>query len=187
MRFVTIVWIREIKLAKIIFLCLILKFEEIFPKNGKLSPKDKIISPINRKISPKDKMISPKENCLLIIYPGTDCCRWFSVACRTEFWMWFLGGEGEGCIFNLYIIFFFRTFSIFDPRVFFSVFTLTLHAYIYKRVFNPSPFTFLAILLMVRELRVKGGEGTSLLSLNTFLHLGILRRVWLGKEKYELA
>ncbi|HAW82805.1 MAG TPA: hypothetical protein DCX05_02325 [Prevotella sp.] len=75
MRFVTIVWIREIKLAKIIFLCLILKFEEIFPKNGKLSPKDKIISPINRKISPKDKMISPKENCLLIIYPGTDCCR----------------------------------------------------------------------------------------------------------------
>ena len=96
MRFVTIVWIREIKLAKIIFLCLILKFEEIFPKNRKLSPKDKIISPINRKISPKDKMISPKENCLLIIYPGTDCCRWFSVACRTGFWMWFLGGEGEG-------------------------------------------------------------------------------------------
>ena len=41
MRFVTIVWIREIKLAKIIFLCLILKFEEIFPKNRKLSPKDK--------------------------------------------------------------------------------------------------------------------------------------------------
>ena len=151
MRFVTIVWIREIKLAKIIFLCLILKFEEIFPKNRKLSPKDKIISPINRKISPKDKMISPKENCLLIIYPGTDCCRWFSVACRTEFWMWFLGGEGEGCIFTLYIIFFF-----------FRV-------------------------LMIRELRVKGGEGTSLLSLNTFLHLGILRRVWLGKEKYELA
>lgn len=151
MRFVTIVWIREIKLAKIIFLCLILKFEEIFPKNRKLSPKDKIISPINRKISPKDKMISPKENCLLIIYPGTDCCRWFSVACRTEFWMWFLGGEGEGCIFTLYIIFFF-----------FRV-------------------------LMIRELRVKGGEGTSLLSLNTFLHLGILRRVWLGTEKYELA
>ena len=82
MRFVTIVWIREIKLAKIIFLCLILKFEEIFPKN--------------RKLSPKNKMISPKENCLLIIYPGTDCCRWFSVACRTGFWMWFLGGEGEG-------------------------------------------------------------------------------------------
>ena len=131
MRFVTIVCIREIKLAKIIFLCLILKFEEIFPKNRKLSPKDKIISPINRKISPKDKMIFPKENCLQIIYPGTDCCRWFSVACRTEFWMWFLGGEGEGCIFNLYIIFFILGFfPIFDPRVFFSVFTLTLHAYI---------------------------------------------------------
>ena len=106
MRFVTIVWIREIKLAKIIFLCLILKFEEIFPKNRKLSPKNKIISPISRKISPKDKMIFPKENSLLIMYPGTDCCRWFSVACRTGFWMWFLGGEGEGCIFNLYIIFF---------------------------------------------------------------------------------
>lgn len=56
-------------------LCLILKFEEIFPKNRKLSPKDKIISPINRKIYPKDKMISPKENFLLIIYPDTDCCR----------------------------------------------------------------------------------------------------------------
>ena len=181
MRFVTIVWIREIKLAKIIFLCLILKFEEIFPKNRKLSPKDKIISPINRKIS-------PKENFLPIIYPGTDCCRWFSVACRTGFWMWFLGGEGEGCIFNLYIIFFILGFFRFlTLGSFFSVFTLTLHAYIYKRVFKPSPFTFLAILLMVRELRVKGGEGTSLLSLNTFLHLDILRRVWLGTEKYELA
>ena len=107
MRFVTIVWIREIKLAKIIFLCLILKFEEIFPKNRKLSPKDKIISPINRKISPKDKMISPKENCLLIIYHGTDCCRWFSVAYRTGFLMWFLWGEGWRVYFKLYIIFFF--------------------------------------------------------------------------------
>lgn len=57
------------------FLCLILKFEEISQKNRKFSPKDKIISPINRKISPKDKMISLKENCLLIIYSGTDCCR----------------------------------------------------------------------------------------------------------------
>ena len=123
MRFVTIVWIREIKLAKIIFLCLILKFEEIFLKNRKLSPKNKIISPINRKIS-------PKENCLLIICPGTDSCRWFSVAYRTEFWMWFLWGEGWRVYFKLYIIFFFRVFPIFDPRVFFSVFTLTLHAYI---------------------------------------------------------
>jgi len=50
-------------------------------------------------------------------------------------------------------------FAIFDPRVFFSVFTLTLHAYIYKRVFNPSPFTFLFNILWVSELRVKGGEG----------------------------
>lgn len=50
-------------------------------------------------------------------------------------------------------------FAIFDPRVFFSVFTLTLHAYIYKRVFNPSPFTFLLNVLWVSELMVKGGEG----------------------------
>lgn len=49
------------KVGENYFLCLILKFEEIFPKN--------------RKLSPKDKIISPKENCLLIIYPGTDCCR----------------------------------------------------------------------------------------------------------------
>ena len=52
-------------------------------------------------------------------------------------------------------------FAIFDPRVFFSVFTLTLHAYIYKRVFNPSPFTFLLNILWVSVLRVKGGEGIS--------------------------
>ena len=93
MRFVTIVWIREIKLAKIIFLCLILKFEEIFPKN--------------RKLSPKDKMISPKENCLLIIYPGTDCCRWFSVACRTGFWcdFWEVKVKGVFLIFILYSFF----------------------------------------------------------------------------------
>ena len=56
------------KVGENYILCLILKFEEIFPKNRKLSPKDKIISPINRKIS-------PKENFLLIIYPDTDCCR----------------------------------------------------------------------------------------------------------------
>ena len=169
MRFVTIVWIREIKLAKIIFLCLILKFEEIFPKNRKLSPKDKIISPINRKISPKDKMISPKENCLLIIYPGTDCCRWFSVACRTGFWMWFLGGEGWRVYFKLYIIFFFR-------------------------VFKPSRFTFFAILLMIRELRVKGGEGTFLFCIKHFFAFGHSKEslvgtgeIWtcLGKEKED--
>ena len=56
-------------------------------------------------------------------------------------------------------ILYFMDFAIFDPRVFFSVFTLTLHAYIYKRVFNPSPFTFLFNILWVSELRVKGGEG----------------------------
>ena len=132
-------------------------------------------------------MISPKENFLLIIYPGTDCCRWFSVAYRTVFWCDFCEVKGEGCILNFILYSFFRVFPFFDPRVVFSVFTLTLHAYIYKRVFKPSPFTFLAILLMVRELRVKGGEGTSLLSLNTFLHLDILRRVWLGTEKYEFT
>ena len=104
MRFVTIVWIREIKLAKIIFLCLILKFEEIFPKNRKLSPKDKIISPINRKIS-------PKENFLPIIYSGRDCCRWFSVAYRTEFWCDFWEVKGEGYILNLILYSFFRIFG----------------------------------------------------------------------------
>ena len=55
-------------------------------------------------------------------------------------------------------------FAIFDPRVFFSVFTLTLHAYIYKRVFNPSPFTFLFNILCVSELRVKGGVGGGFIS-----------------------
>ena len=59
-------------------------------------------------------------------------------------------------------------FAIFDPRVFFSVFTLTLHAYIYKRVFNPSPFTFLFNILWVRELRVKGGKGGEGRSKKTF-------------------
>ena len=92
MRFVTIVWIREIKLAKIIFLCLILKFEEIFPKNRKLSPKDKIISPINRKISPKDKMISPKENCLLI-----KMCIRDSIIGGTLFKAFALAGRNADC------------------------------------------------------------------------------------------
>ena len=117
-------------------LCLILKFEEIFPKNRKLSPKDKIISP-------KDKMISPKEIFLLIIYPGTDCCRWFSVACRTEFWMWFLGGEGEGCIFNLYIIFFILGFFRFLTLGSFFRFLPLPFTRIYKKEFSnlhPSPF-----------------------------------------------
>ena len=74
----------------------------------------------------------------------------------------------KGIFYTLYYILYFRVFPIFDPRVFFSVFTLTLHAYIYKRVFKPSPFTFLAILLMVRELRVKGGEGTFLFCIKHF-------------------
>ena len=68
--------------------------------------------------------------------------------------------KGEGYILNFILYSFFRFFPIFDPRGLFSVFTLTLHAYIYKRVFKPSPFTFLVILLMFRGLRVKGGEGS---------------------------
>ena len=136
MRFVTIVWIREIKLAKIIFLCLILKFEEIFPKNRKLSPKDKIISPINRKIS-------PKENFLPIIYPGTDCCRWFSVAYRTVFWCDFCEVKGEGCIFNLYIIFFILGFFRFLTLGSFFRFLPLPFTRIYIKEFStlhPSPF-----------------------------------------------
>ena len=78
--------------------------------------------------------------------------------------------KGVFLIFILYS--FFRVFPIFDPRVFFSVFTLTLHAYIYKRVFTPSPFTFLTILLMIRELRVKGGEGTFLFCFKHFFTFG---------------
>ena len=80
--------------------------------------------------------------------------------------------KGEGYILNFILYSFFRVFPIFDPRVFFSVFTLTFHAYIYKRVFKPSPFTFLAILLMVRELRVKGGEGTFLFCIKYFFTFG---------------
>ena len=57
------------------------------------------ISPIDSKISPKDKKISPIK----------------------KIWKPCWGDEvkGEGYILNLYIIFFFRAFSIFDPRVFF--------------------------------------------------------------------
>ena len=78
--------------------------------------------------------------------------------------------KGVFLIFILYS--FFRVFPIFDPRVFFSVFTLILHAYIYKRVFKPSPFIFLTILLMVRDLRVKGGEGTFLFCIKHFFTFG---------------
>ena len=75
-------------------------------------------------------------------------------------------GEGYILIFILYS--FFRVFPFFDPRVVFPVFPPFLHAYIYKGVFKPSPFSFLAILLMIRELRVKGGEGTFLFCIKHF-------------------
>ena len=71
-------------------------------------------------------------------------------------------------------------FAIFDPRVFFSVFTLTLHAYIYKRVFNPSPFTFLFNILWVSELRVKGGEGTFLFCIKHFFVFGHFKESLVG-------
>lgn len=100
MRFVTIVWIREIKLAKIIFLCLILQFEEIFPKNRKLSPKDKIISP-------KDKMISPKEIFLLIIYPAQIAADDFLLHAEQDFEcdFWEVKVKGVFLIFILYSLF----------------------------------------------------------------------------------
>ena len=95
--------------------------------------------------------------------------------------------KGEGYILNFILYSFFRVFPIFDPRVFFRFLPLPFTRIYIKEFSNLHPSPFLAILLMVRELRVKGGEGTSLLSLNTFLHLDILRRVWLGTEKYEFA
>jgi hypothetical protein len=72
------------------------KYHEIILK---ISPKDKKITPIDSKISPKNKKISPIK----------------------KIWKPCWGDEvkGEGYILNLYIIFFFRAFSIFDPRVFF--------------------------------------------------------------------
>ena len=92
----------------------------------------------------------------------------------------------KGVFLNFILYSFFRVFPIFDPRVFFSVFTLTLHAYIYKSVFKPSPFTFLAILLMVRELRVKGGEGSLSVLFCTFSHLNVMRKAWLWKGNANL-
>lgn len=93
MRFVTIVWIREIKLAKIIFLCLILKFEEIFPKN--------------RKLSPKDKIISPKEIFLLIIYPAQIAADDFLLHAEQNFGcdFWEVKVKGVFLIFILYSLF----------------------------------------------------------------------------------
>ena len=148
------------KLVIMIFLCFILKFDEIFPKNRKISPKDKLISPIDRKISPKNRKLSPKENYLLIIKHDKVCRRWFSIAYRTGFWMWFLWGEGWRVYFNLYIIFFILGFFRFLTLGSFFRFLPLFFTRIYKKgVFNPSPFTFLEILLMLRWLWVKGGEG----------------------------
>ena len=65
------------------------KYHEIILK---ISPKDKKITPIDSKISPIKKIWKP---------------------------CWGDEVKGEGYILNLYIIFFFRAFSIFDPRVFF--------------------------------------------------------------------
>lgn len=67
-------------------------------------------------------------------------------------------GEGYILIFILYS--FFRVFLIFDPRVVFRFLPLFFTRIYKKGVFNPSPFTFLVILLMFRGLRVKGGEGS---------------------------
>jgi len=74
------------------------KYHEIILK---ISPKDKKITPIDMKLSPKNKKISPIK----------------------KIWKPCWGDEvkGEGYILNLYIIFFFRAFSIFDPRVFFRI------------------------------------------------------------------
>ena len=96
MRFVRFAWIREIKYRK--YHEIILK---ISSKNKKITPIDKKLSPIDSKISPKNKKISPIK----------------------KIWKPCWGDEvkGEGYILNLYIIFFFRAFSIFDPRVFFRI------------------------------------------------------------------
>ena len=55
--------------------------------------------------------------------------------------------KGEGYILNLILYSFFRVFPIFDPRV---PFHFSLAARIYKRVFKPSPFTFLFNVLCVK-------------------------------------
>ena len=96
MRFVRFAWIREIKYRK--YHEIILK---IYPKDKKITPIDKKLSPIDSKISPKDKQISPIK----------------------KIWKPCWGDEvkGEGYILNLYIIYFFRAFPIFDPRVFFGI------------------------------------------------------------------
>lgn len=188
MRFVTFAWIREKKFVKMIFLCFILKFDEIFPKNRKLSPKDKFISPIDRKISPKNRKLSPKENYLLIIKHDRVCRRWFPVAYRTGFWRWYLRGEGEGCIFNLYIIFFILGFFRFLTLGSFFRFLPLSFTRIYKKEFStlhPSPFW--RFFWWSESYGWRMVKVLSCFTLNTFLHLAILRRVWLGTENYELA
>ena len=87
-------------------------------------------------------MISPKENFLLIIYPGTDCCRWFSVAYRTVFWCDFCEVKGEGCILNFILYSFFRVFPIFDPRVFFRFLPLPFTRIYIKEFSNLHPYLF---------------------------------------------
>ena len=74
------------------------KYHEIILK---ISPKDKKITPIDKKLSPIDSKISPIK----------------------KIWKSCWGDEvkGEGYILNLYIIFFFRAFSIFVPRAFFRI------------------------------------------------------------------
>ena len=96
MRFVRFAWIREIKYRK---------YHEIILK---ISPKDKKITPIDKKLSPIDSKISPKNKKIFPIKKIWKLC-------------WGDEVKGEGYILNLYIIFFFRTFSIFDPRVFFEI------------------------------------------------------------------
>ena len=92
-----------------------------------------------------------------------------------------MGGEGEGCIFNLYIIFFFLGFFRFlTLGSFFRFLPLPFTRIYKKRVFKPSPFTFLAILLMVRELRVKGGEGTFLFCIKHFFAFGHFKESLVG-------
>ncbi len=88
------------KVGENYILCLILKFEEIFPKNRKLSPKDKIISP-------KDKMISPKEIFLLIIYPAQIAADDFLLHAEQNFGCDFLEVKVKGVflIFILYSLF----------------------------------------------------------------------------------
>ena len=132
-------------------------------------------------------MISPKENFLLIIYPGTDCCRWFSVAYRTVFWCDFCEVKGEGCILNFILYSFFRFFPIFDPRVFFRFLPLSFTRIYIKEFSNLHPSPFWRFFWWSESYGWRVVKALSCFVLNTFLHLGILRRAWLGTEKYELA